>query len=401
MSFSGNYNSPDPAMDAENQSPGLGNLFGLLSVTMVLVAFGLNMLYSAGGSDMGVASRLFYNQLAMTVLGVLGGTVVFILSPRFFCKRSLWWLAGCAVLLIWARFSKEVNGAHRWIHVAGHTFQPSELAKIAVAIFVADYCAEHQRTFNTLDPRSHYGMLPLAAGVGIMLLLIVIGKDLGTTLLVAAVAFLTMCVANLKWYFYAVPLALAPVGVLFIRFFDPMRWARMTIYLDPERYKNQEGYQLWNAFMALGSGAWYGVGLGHSRLKAKYLPEAHTDFIIAIIGEELGYLGVLAVILLYIVWGFFAIRIALQARKRSYMLLGCALTLGVVLQAIINLGVVSGLFPTKGMPAPFISYGGSNMVCSLLATGFLAAIAMDNCISDYNVKWWRQFKNFLRPGRNE
>ena len=254
MSFSGNYNSPDPAMDAENQSPGLGNLFGLLSVTMVLVAFGLNMLYSAGGSDMGVASRLFYNQLAMTVLGVLGGTVVFILSPRFFCKRSLWWLAGCAVLLIWARFSKEVNGAHRWIHVAGHTFQPSELAKIAVAIFVADYCAEHQRTFNTLDPRSHYGMLPLAAGVGIMLLLIVIGKDLGTTLLVAAVAFLTMCVANLKWYFYAVPLALAPVGVLFIRFFDPMRWARMTIYLDPERYKNQEGYQLWNAFMALALG---------------------------------------------------------------------------------------------------------------------------------------------------
>ncbi len=381
----------------DDNAPGsLSNAAGLLLITMILVAFGLNMLYSASGSDMTSALRLFRNQLIWTALGICGGLTVMTLSCKFFCRHTILWLTGCALLLIWARFSKEVNGAHRWIHLGGYTFQPSELAKIAVAIFVADYCAEYQRTFNDLSIRNKHGIWPLAAGTGIIILLILAGKDLGTSVLVATVAFLTMCAANLKWYYYLLPVFVIPAAVTFIRFFDPMRWARMTIYLNPEKYQSQEGYQLWNAFLALGSGSWFGVGLTHSRLKAKYLPEAHTDFIIAIIGEELGFLGVTAVVILYALWGFFAIRITLQSRNRKNMLLGCALTLGVLLQAVINLGVVSGLFPTKGMPAPFISYGGSNMVCSLLATGFLLAIALDNSIPDYHEKLFRSIKNFFR-----
>lgn len=381
----------------DDNAPGsLSNAAGLLLITMILVAFGLNMLYSASGSDMTSALRLFRNQLIWAALGICGGLTVMTLSCKFFCRHTILWLTGCALLLIWARFSKEVNGAHRWIHLGGYTFQPSELAKIAVAIFVADYCAEYQRTFNDLSIRNKHGIWPLAAGTGIIILLILAGKDLGTSVLVATVAFLTMCAANLKWYYYLLPVFVIPAAVTFIRFFDPMRWARMTIYLNPEKYQSQEGYQLWNAFLALGSGSWFGVGLTHSRLKAKYLPEAHTDFIIAIIGEELGFLGVTAVVILYALWGFFAIRITLQSRNRKNMLLGCALTLGVLLQAVINLGVVSGLFPTKGMPAPFISYGGSNMVCSLLATGFLLAIALDNSIPDYHEKLFRSIKNFFR-----
>lgn len=376
--------------------PTMGNAAGLLLTTIVLVAFGLNMLYSASGSDVTVAAKLFRNQLIWTMLGAGFGIIAFLLSYKFFCRRTILWLIGCAVLLIWARLSKEVNGAHRWIHLGGYTFQPSELAKIAVALFVADYCSEHLRTFNTLDIRVRYSMWPLLCGFGGIILLIVAGKDLGTSLLVAAVAFITMCVGNLKWYYYAVPLVLAPLGVLFIRAFDAMRWARMTIFTDPETYSSHEGYQLWNAFLALGSGSWLGVGLTYSRLKAKYLPEAHTDFIIAIIGEEVGYVGVLCVIALYILWGFFAFRIALGSRNRTGMLLGCALTVGVVLQAIINLGVVSGLFPTKGMPAPFISYGGSNMVCALLATGLLASIAMDSCVPDYPAQMLRQIRRWMR-----
>lgn len=380
----------------EIRSRSMGNAAGLLLTTMVLTAFGLNMLYSASGGDVSAAVRLFRNQLLWAALGLSGGVIAFALSYKFFCRRAVLWLGGCALLLVWARLSKEVNGAHRWIHLGPYTFQPSELAKIAVALFVAEYCSEHLRTFNSLDPRNRCGMWPLLCGVGAMLMLILVGKDLGTTVLVAAVAFLTMSAGNLSWYYYATPLALIPLGVLVIRLFDPMRWARMTIFLDPEKYHSQEGYQLWNAFLALGSGAWFGVGLTNSRLKAKYLPEAHTDFIIAIIGEELGYIGVLAVILLYVLWGFFAVRITLAARTRTGMLLGCALTLGVVLQAIINLGVVSGLFPTKGMPAPFISYGGSNMVCSLLATGFLMSIAMDSCVPEYGAKMFRQVRRWLR-----
>ena len=138
--------------------------------------------------------------------------------------------------------------------------------------------------------------------------------------------------------------------------------------------------------------------LTESRLKANYLPEAHTDFIISIIGEELGYLGVLIVIFCYILWGYFAFRIAMSARNRMGMLLGCALSLGVLFQAVINLGVVSGLFPTKGMPAPFISYGGSNMVCSLLAVAFLVSIAMEAWEEDYAAKLLGQWKKLLKRG---
>ena len=122
-------------------NPGMGNAAGLLLITMILTAFGLNMLYSASGSDVAVAAKFFRNQLIWITLGVCGGLTAFLGSYRFFCRRAVLWLIGCALLLIWARFSKEVNGAHRWIHVGSYTFQPSELAKIAVALFVSEYCS--------------------------------------------------------------------------------------------------------------------------------------------------------------------------------------------------------------------------------------------------------------------
>ena len=176
-----------PGESEDVRSRSMGNAAGLLLTTMVLAAFGLNMLYSASGGDMTAAVRLFRNQLLWTIMGGAGGLLAFAFSYKFFCRHALVWLAGCALLLIWARLSKEVNGAHRWIHLGPYTFQPSELAKIAVALFVAEYCSEHLRTFNSLDPRNRCGMWPLLCGVGAMLMLILVGKDLGTTMLVAAV----------------------------------------------------------------------------------------------------------------------------------------------------------------------------------------------------------------------
>jgi cell division protein FtsW len=244
--------------------------------------------------------------------------------------------------------------------------------------------------------RVRQGIWGLAAGVGGIVLLILWGDDMGTSVLVASMAFFTMFAGNLHPGYFILPLAAVPAVVMYAKYFDPMRWGRMTIFLDPETNQRAGGYQLWNSLLALGSGAWHGLGLTDSRLKASYLPEAHTDFIIAIIGEELGYIGVLTVMICYLLWGFFAFRIALTARDRMGMLLGCALTLGVMFQAFINLGVVSGLFPTKGMPAPFISYGGSNMVCSLLATGFLVSVAMEAWEENYSRKLFSQFKRLIR-----
>ena len=368
---------------------------GLLLMTMILAAFGLTMLYSASSNNISAASAFFRNQLIWSVVGGCLGFAAVLGGYRFFCKKSLLWIGGCALLLIWARFCREINGAHRWIIVGSLRFQPSELAKIAVALFVANYCSEYVRTFNDMT-RLKYGIWGVGAGVGSIVCLILWGDDMGTSVLVASMAFFTMWVGNLKWRYFLIPLSVLPLLVTYIKFCDPMRWGRMTIFLDPESNQRAGGYQLWNSLLALGSGSWQGLGLTDSRLKASYLPEAHTDFIIAIIGEELGYFGVMAVILFYVLWGFFAFRIASSARNRTGMLLGCALTLGVLFQAIINLGVVSGMFPTKGMPAPFISYGGSNMVCSLLATGFLVSIALDAWIPDYAERLRKQLRRWIR-----
>ena len=368
---------------------------GLLLMTMILAAFGLTMLYSASSNNISAASAFFRNQLMWAVVGGFLGFAAVLGGYRFFCRKSLLWLGGCALLLIWARFCREINGAHRWIILGSLRFQPSELAKIAVALFVSHYCSEYVRTFNDMN-RLKYGIWGVGAGVGAIVLLILWGDDMGTSVLVASMAFFTMWAGNLKWRYFLIPISVIPLLVTYIRFFDPMRWGRMTIFLDPETNQRAGGYQLWNSLLALGSGSWQGLGLTDSRLKASYLPEAHTDFIIAIIGEELGYLGVMAVVLFYILWGFFAFRIALSARNRTGMLLGCALTLGVLFQAIINLGVVSGMFPTKGMPAPFISYGGSNMVCSLLATGFLVSIALDSWLPDYADRMREQLRRWMK-----
>ena len=372
---------------------------GLLLMTMILAAFGLTMLYSASSNNVAASATYFRNQLLWVIVGCCLGMSIFFTGFKFFCKNCLIWLGICVLLLIWARFSREINGAHRWIIIGGFRIQPSELAKIATALFVANYCSEYLRTFNDIR-RLKYGIWGLGAGVGSMVLLILWGDDMGTAVLVSAMAFFTMFAGNLKWRYFLVPITLLPLGVLYIYCFDPMRWGRMTIFMEPEANQRGGGYQLWNSLMALGSGSWHGLGLTDSRLKASYLPEAHTDFIISIIGEELGYLGVLLVIICYIMWGFFAFRIALSARNRMGMLLGCALTLGVLMQAIINLGVVSGMFPTKGMPAPFISYGGSNMVCSLLATAFLLSIAMDAYEPDYTVRLRNLLKRSIFPGRS-
>ena len=376
-----------------------GSRLGLMLTTMALLAFGLTMLYSASSGDIAKAALFFRNQLIWAGVGCMLGVTAFFLGYRFLAEKSLIWVAGISVLLVWAMLSRPVNGAHRWIHLGGYTFQPSELAKVAVALFTAWYCSAHPRTFTQWSSRR--GMIPLAATAGCVILLILAGHDLGTTVLVSLTCFLTLMAAGLHWLYLAVPLAIAPVVVGYLYKFDEMRWLRMTVFTDPETYQQGSGYQLWNSILALGSGNWGGVGLMSSRLKAQYLPEAHTDFILAIVGEELGFIGLCSVLLLYTLWGVFALRITLHARDRLGMLLGWALTLGVLLQAAINFGAMSGVFPTKGMPAPFISYGGSNLLGCLLATGILVSISQEAIAPGYAGRIRNKFTNIFKRSGGE
>ena len=356
-------------------APGaFSNAIGLLLVTIMLTAFGLMMIYSATSHFSKETVLLFRNQFTWVIIGCVCGITAFFMGHKLLGKLSYWLLGGCAVLLLWARCCREINGAYRWIQFGGFTFQPSEMAKIAVIIFVSWFCSENIRTFDRWD-RKRNGIIHLAGVVGIILGLILLGHDLGTTTLVGTVAFFIAFVAGLHWWYWVIPSAVAALGIIYLKFFDAMRWARMTIFFDPEKQQLGKGMQLWFSFLALGSGHWTGVGLTKSRFKADYLPEKQTDFILSIVGEELGFIGIVAVLILYTLWGFFAVRIALKAKDRCGMLMAWGLTIGVMLQAAINFGAMSGCFPTKGMPAPFISYGGSNLLGCFIATGILTAIA--------------------------
>ena len=370
-------------------------LHWLLLLTTVLVAFGLTMLYSASYGQDGIA--YFKKQLLWVGLGVGAAGVVVFIGYRKLASWSPFLMGGTFLLLLVAKFCfRSVKGGARWLRFGGVTIQPSEFAKIAIILFVAYYCSEHQRTFYRW--RERYGLLPLVLPVAAVAGAILFGRDLGTTILVLTTASLALFVAGMYLRYIVIPLGLfAGATALWVAFCDATRLARVTTFMHPDAADQRagKGYQLWNSLKAIGSGNWFGRGFMNSRMKAKYLPEAHTDFILSIIGEELGFIGVVVVILLYSLWGFFALRIALNAGNRLGAIMGFALTCSISLQAAINIAVVSGSIPTKGMPAPFISYGGSSIISSLLAVGLLVSIAVDTLDPGYAERIHEKLRRYL------
>lgn len=365
----------------------------LLVLTTILVVFGLTMLYSTSYGQAGLA--YFKKQLLWVTLGCVAAAAAVLIGYRKLASWAPIFMGSCFFLLLVTKFySKSVKGATRWLRFGGVTIQPSEFAKIAIILFVAHYCSEYQRTFYRIKDR--HGLIQLALPVAAVIGAIRWGGDLGTTLLAVATTSLALFAAGLYLRYMVVPLAFVALSGLWVILFDPTRLSRITVFMRPEEQKDGKGYQLWNSLKAIGSGNWFGRGFMNSRMKAKYLPEAHTDFILSIIGEELGFVAMVILILLYSLWGFFALRIALNAGNRLGAIMGFALTSSITLQAAINIAVVSGSIPTKGMPAPFISYGGSNMIASLLAVGLLLSIAADALMPGYAENLHGKIRGFLR-----
>lgn len=358
----------------------------LLIVTTLLLVFGLTMLYSTSYGLAGM--KYFRMQLIWLTLGSGAAMSVFFLGYRRIAALWPFLAAGVFLLLVATWFSPEVKGAHRWIHVRipgmGRLgIQPSEFAKVTLAIITAKYCSDHLRTFHELK-RLRGGLLHFCALTAPIVLGILYGRDLGTTALVSLMILLMLLAAGLPMRWGLLAVIAGTLIIEYIKHFDPMRRDRLMYFLDPEKAAAAEGYQLWNSFLALGAGGWHGVGFMESRMKAHYLPEAHTDFILSIVGEELGLIAIVAVIIAY---GFFCwagLRISLHANTRLGMLLGFGLTIYITVQALINIAVISGCMPTKGMPAPFISYGGSNMLTCMTAVGLLLSIAQETVTPDYN-----------------
>ena len=373
---------------------------GLLAVTTLLLTFGLTMLYSASFSTSGIS--FFKKQLIWISAGVAGGLCVFAVGYKRICNYRGLLLFICWGLLIAALFFEPVKGARRWIRfglpVLGEvSLQPSELTKIVMCLFTAGYCAEFSRFFYKL--RHAKGLLPLCFYIVVTAGLIWAGKDMGTTLLVIVTAGAIMLAAGLplRYAFAGGAMALGYFGWKVLN--NPERLSRVKVIFDPTKDTLGEGYQLYRSLIALGSGGWFGLGLGQSRLKNNYLPEPHTDFILSVVGEELGLVAIWLVILLYVLWGFFAVNIAVRAHSRLGMLLAFGAAIAVQLQAFINLAVVTGSIPTKGMPAPFISYGGSNVMCSILAVALLLSVAMETLHPGYSDAWRESFFRKFRRSK--
>ena len=380
-------------------------LFG--GVTLIMLLFGLTMLYSTSFGTAG--SAYFLKQLMWACVGGAGAFGVLFFGYKRVSDWSPWMMAMILLLLLVADFCfPAVNGAHRWIRIPGvGNIQPSEYAKVILVLFLAKFLSARVRYlekgpfFRFCSPgdpafwQAPFWSVFVLGGLccGVIMLAVLAGRDFGTTFLMTLLFFAVMYVAGIPGKLL-LPLLLGPgLAVYFyLMNFDPMRRDRLTIFLNPEPYQMEEGYQLWNSLLALGSGSWTGLGFTESRMKMKYLPEAHTDFILSIVGEELGLISLLLVLAAYAAFVILAVRIARRARTRQGMLtaLGCATFIAI--QASINIGVICGALPTKGMPAPFISYGGSSLVTCLVATGLVLSVALDSAWPDYQTT----LQNFLR-----
>jgi cell division protein FtsW len=308
-------------------------------------------------------------------LGV--GIVVCILGAVVdyrFWERTWWmWFAASAVLLLLCfvpQIGMKINGARRWVNFRVITFQPSDFAKVAAIAFLAHWYSKYEKDSGTFLR----GFIAPMAITSILMALIAREIDMGTTALIGGTMFIVMYVAGSSLKFIA-PLAMSGIaGTLYLGFHMKERLGRMLAFMDLEKYKETYGLQQWQALIAFGSGGIQGRGLGNGVEKFSYLPFAHTDFIFPMVGEELGLCATLGVVFCYVVIIVFGTVIAIQARDRFGMLLGMGVVVMLALQAALNIGVTTSLLPNKGLPLPFISYGGSNLVFCLLGVGILINI---------------------------
>ena len=350
----------------------------LFALVVVLVSVGVVMVYSASAI---VAADRFHDpffflkkQLFWAVAGFGGLWVAMRLDYRRLEPLVVPLLVlsiALLVLVLVPAFGQAINGTRRWFRIGPVSFQPVELAKFALVLHLASFLTRRQEAIRTFS----HGLMPLLTVAGIMAGLTILQPDLGNSL---ALVILTLAVAYLAGarpaHMLAIGAAALPVVAILIAM-KPYRWRRMVAFMNPWDDPQGSGFQIIQSFLALGSGGWFGLGLGESKQKLFYLPEPYTDFIFAIIGEELGLVGALVVVALFALLIWRGLRVGLRAPDTfgSYLALG--LTIMLATQTLVNLGVVTGALPTKGLPLPFVSFGGSALLMTMFSAGVLLNIS--------------------------
>jgi cell division protein FtsW len=372
----------------------------LVLVTLALVAFGLVMVYSASSARalLGSDDPAYY--LKRQALYAVAGLVALVLLSRTDYRRlrhaaGPLLLASFVLLVAVLAVGTAVNGARRWIPLGTLTFQPSELAKLALALWIAGLLARRPAPQTLGDL-----VRPIGLVVGAACALILVEPDLGSALAIVIMVAAILLVAGTPVRTLATGSGIAGMLVLAAIWFEPYRRARIFSFIDPWHDPQGAGFQSVQAMIALGSGGIFGVGLGESVQKIYYLPEASTDMIFAIVGEELGLLGVLAVVGAFAVFAYAGLNIALHCHDPFGKRLATGLTALVCGQAAVNVSAVMGLAPLTGVPLPFVSYGGSSLVVGLASVGILLNIAVNHGVSAVSEVPDRRRRNSrARPAR--
>jgi cell division protein FtsW len=350
----------------------------LLAATLLLLGLGVVMIYSASAiraqERFGDPAFFLKRQLAWALVGLLVMALAMQLDlPRLQRLTPILFLAGVLLLglVLIPGVGMKINGARRWLRFLGLSFQPAEFAKLALLLFLASYFARRQdRLESFLD-----GFLPPLLVTGVLAGLVIIQPNFGTACILLLISGVLFCVGGARWSHMAATFAAAAPALVLLMFQFSHARTRILALLDPSRVSPKATYQIGQSIYALGPGGLVGRGLGDSMQKLYYLPEPHTDFIFAIVGEETGFLGTVAVLALFGVVLWRGTRAALRAGDRYASYLAMGITGLIVGQAALNVGVVSGVLPTTGVPLPFLSFGGSSLVITLFGAGLLLNIS--------------------------
>lgn len=350
----------------------------LFFTTLMLLIVGVVMIFSSSAilaeEHYGDTYYFLKKELVFITLGLILLFITKTLSYKTYSRWIYIILAGTFFLMIMTfipGLSHSAKGATRWIYLMGFTFQPSELTKLVVVIFAAYLIAKKGDRIEKFSS----GFLPIVAISSIFLGLILAQRDLGSVFVLGSVIFIMLFAAGTKLR-YLIGLFLVSCPFIYYMIFSvQFRRQRIMAFLDPWKHQQDFGYQIIQSFLAFNSGGMTGVGLGESKQKLFYLPEAHTDFIFSVLGEEFGMIGVVAVAGLFLFLVARGLKIALKTQDQFGMMLALGITCLLGLEAFINFGVVMGILPTKGLALPFISYGGSSLIVSLMAIGILLNVS--------------------------
>ncbi|MBI3637592.1 MAG: putative lipid II flippase FtsW [Candidatus Rokubacteria bacterium] len=350
----------------------------LFGVIVALLSIGVVMVYSASAivaADRFRDPYLFLKKQMFWAL-VGGGALSLTLRADYRRLEPYRWVilvvAGVLLVLVLVPpFSQPINGTRRWLRLGPVSFQPAELAKLALVVYLAAFLARKRDELEDF----WRGFVPPVAVAGLLAALVLAQPDLGNCLTLVTMTFALLFLAGSRVRHLATVLGAALPLLALAVWIAPYRLRRITTFLDPWGDPRGSGFQIIQSWLALGNGGWLGRGIGQSKQKLFYLPESHTDFIFAVIGEELGFVGALALVAVFAVLVWRGLRIGLRAPDPFGAYLALGITVLIATQTLVNLGAVTGLLPTKGLPLPFISFGGSALLMTMLATGVLLNIS--------------------------